>query len=83
MFVFAAQSGLAQAQSTPPDQIQEDWQVVIGVPDPAGAGPQISTYMSPVSDGSTSNFIFDLNYQDYPSFTPGGSRPKSGPAIHC
>jgi hypothetical protein len=58
--------------STPPDQIQEDWQVVIGVPDPSNAGPQISTYLSPVSDGSTPFFIFDLNYQDSPTFTAGG-----------
>jgi hypothetical protein len=58
--------------SPPPDQIEEDWQVVIGTPDPVGAGPQISTYMSPVADGSTPFFVFDMNYCDNPSFSPGG-----------
>jgi len=55
-----------------PDQIEEDWQVVIGVPDVTGAGPQISTGMSPVADDSTPSFVFDLNYRDSPSFSPGG-----------
>lgn len=63
----------AQGQtSPPPDQVQEDWQVVIGTPDPVGAGPQISTAMSPVSDGSSPFFVFDLNYQDSPNFVAGG-----------
>jgi hypothetical protein len=63
----------AYAQTTTsPDQIQEDWQVVIGVPDPSNAGPQISTYLSPVSDGSKPFFVFDLNYQDSPTFAAGG-----------
>jgi hypothetical protein len=58
--------------STPPDQIQEDWQVVIGTPDTTGAGPQISTALSPVSDGSTPFFVFNLNYREAPTFSPGG-----------
>jgi hypothetical protein len=68
-----ASMSIALAQTSPaPDQIQEDWQVVIGTPDPVGAGPQISTSMSPVPDGSTPFFVFDLNYQDSPTFVPGG-----------
>jgi hypothetical protein len=63
----------ARAQSNPPpDSIEEDWKVVIGTPDPVGAGPQISTSMSPVTDGSSPFSVFDLNYQDSPTFVPGG-----------
>ena len=62
----------AWAQTTQPDQIEEDWQIVIGTPDATGAGPQMSTAMSPVSDGSTPFFVFDLNYRDSPTFQPGG-----------
>src|SRR5215210_2681070 len=63
----------AFAQSAPqPDRVEEDWEVVVGNPDPVGVGPQMSTSMSPVSDGSISCFVFDLNYRDYPSFLPGG-----------
>jgi hypothetical protein len=65
--------GDARAQSsTPPDQIQEDWQIVIGTPDTTGAGPQISAALSPVSDGSQPFFIFNLNYRETPTFSPGG-----------
>src|SRR5689334_15934077 len=62
----------ARAQTTPPDQVQEDWQIVIGTPDPTGAGPQLSTMLSPVSDGSQPFFIFNLNYRESPTFSPGG-----------
>ena len=72
MLALGLLAGGASCTRPRPDQIQEDWQVVIGVPDPAGAGPQISTAMSPVTDGSTPSFVFDLNYQDSPSFIPGG-----------
>jgi hypothetical protein len=72
----ASMSG-AHAQSPPPDQIQEDWQVVIGTPDPAGAGPQISTSVSPVMDGSAPFFVFDLNYQDSPTFVAGGMQVQT------
>src|SRR4051812_42324030 len=69
---------LALGQTTPPpDQVQEDWQLVIGTPDPTGAGPQISTSMSPVQDGSTPFFVFDLNYQDSPTFVAGGMQVQT------
>src|SRR5947209_2443231 len=70
---LAALSSKAQAQASPlPDQIQEDWQLVIGTPDPTGAGPQLSTALSPVTDGSTPFFVFNLNYRETPTFAPGG-----------
>jgi hypothetical protein len=62
----------ARAQTTLPDQVQEDWQIVIDTPDPTGAGPQLSTMLCPVSDLSQPFFIFNLNYQESPSFSPGG-----------
>lgn len=66
----------ARAATPPPDQVEEDWQVVLATPDPVGAGPQISTAMSPVSDGSTPSFVFDLNYRDSPSFQAGGMQAQ-------
>jgi hypothetical protein len=54
------------------DQVEEDWQVVIASPDVEGIGPQITTCMSPVADGSTPFVAFDLNYREYPTFRPGG-----------
>jgi hypothetical protein len=63
---------LAQSGTIVPDQIQEDWQLVVGTPDVTGVGPQITTSMSPVSDDSTPFVAFDLNYREYPTFEPGG-----------
>lgn len=70
-------AAVAQSTSTPsinsiPDAVEEDWQLTIGIPDPIGVGPQITTCMSPVSDGSEAFVAFDMNYKEYPSFWPGG-----------
>jgi hypothetical protein len=54
------------------DQVQEDWEVVIGNPNPTEGGPQIATGMSPVSDDSSPSFVLNLNYRDFPSFDAGG-----------
>lgn len=76
MLVLIASGGEVAPQTTPsasPDQIEEDWKVVIGDPDPAGAGPQISVGMCPTADDSTPSFYFNLNYRDSPSaFQAGG-----------
>src|SRR6516225_2505779 len=75
---LAGSIGLGQTSSSsgPPDQVEEDWQLVIASPDPDESGPQITTCMSPVSDGSTPFVAFDLNYIDYPPFSPGGLEVK-------
>jgi hypothetical protein len=54
------------------DRVEEDWQLVVEQPDIEAVGPQITTAMSPVADGSTPFVAFDLNYSEYPSFQPGG-----------
>jgi hypothetical protein len=73
--------GRGQTSSNPIDQVEEDWVLVIATPNSFEVGPQITTCMSPVSDGSTPFVAFDLNYQDYPSFVAGGLQAKvySGP----
>jgi hypothetical protein len=78
MLALAGSIGLGQTSSTsnPPDQVEEDWQVVIASPNPDESGPQLTTCMSPASDGSTPFVAFDLNYRDYPSFQPGGLQAK-------
>lgn len=56
-----------------PDRIEEDWQLVIANPDPTSAGPQMTTTMSPTGDLTSAPFVaFDMNYREYPDFTPGG-----------
>jgi hypothetical protein len=75
-FALAGSIGLGQTPSPPPDKVEEDWQIVIASPNPNEVGPQITTCMSPVSDGSTPFAAFDLNYRDYPSFQAGGLQVK-------
>jgi hypothetical protein len=69
---LASPIGLGQTSSNPIDQVEEDWVLVIGSPNADEVGPQITTCMSPVSDGSTPFFAFDMNYRDYPSYRAGG-----------
>jgi hypothetical protein len=66
--------GVVSAQvPAAPDMIQEDWQLVIGVPDPVAVGPQITTVMSPDATDKTAPFAaFDMNYLEYPAFFAGG-----------
>jgi hypothetical protein len=75
---LASSIGLGQTPSSSglPDKVEEDWQLVIASPDPDCTGPQITTCMSPVADGSTPFVAFDLNYRDYPSFQSGGMEVK-------
>ena len=69
-------AGLCQTSSATIDRIEEDWKLVIASPNPDEVGPQITTCMSPVSDGSTSFVAFNLNYRDQPSFQAGGLQAK-------
>lgn len=64
----------AQAQTSSPvtDRVEEDWELVISNPDTVGAGPQITTCMSPLDDDSSAFVAFNLNYRLLPSFVPGG-----------
>jgi hypothetical protein len=75
-FSLVCSIGLGQTPPNPPDQVEEDWQLVIGSPNSLEIGPQITTCMSPVSDGSTPFVAFDLNYIDYPAFQAGGLQIK-------
>jgi hypothetical protein len=76
-FALVGSIGMGQtSSSTTPDQVEEDWQIVVTSPNSVEVGPQITTCMSPVSDGSTSFVAFDLNYRDYPSFQAGGMQAK-------
>lgn len=68
----AAQAQDASPTSQTPDEIQEDWQLVVGSADVTGVGPQITTVMSPTANLSDPFVAYDMNYREYPSFQPGG-----------
>jgi hypothetical protein len=81
LLVAGGSIALAQSPSPLPDQVEEDWQVVIADPDPLAVGPQVTTIMSPNSDPTAAFFTFYLNYRDDPSWTPGGLQVKAYDAI--
>jgi hypothetical protein len=62
----------AQAPAPIVDQVQEDWTLVVATPDQSAVGPQITTCLSPVSDGSSAFVAFDMNYREFPRFAAGG-----------
>src|SRR4051812_3997559 len=77
MLAVGGSFALAQSASSPPDQVEEDWQVVIAEPDSLAVGPQVTTIMSPNSDPTAAFVTFYLNYRDYPMWLPGGLQIKA------
>jgi len=52
--------------------VEEDWQLVLGQPDPNTVGPQVATTMSPLGDITSTFFTFEINHRSAPYWTPGG-----------
>ncbi|MEO6807839.1 MAG: hypothetical protein ABI353_01820 [Isosphaeraceae bacterium] len=72
VMALSPMAGVARAQSPIIDRVEEDWELVIEQPDTVGAGPQITTTMSPQGDNSLSCVAFNLNYRGTPTFQAGG-----------
>jgi hypothetical protein len=53
-------------------KVEEDWEVVLGVPDQLVCGPQIITAMSPYNDIERTYFTLEINHRSIPYWTPGG-----------
>ena len=72
--VVAALPGTQSADASPPVvRIEEDWEVVIGVPDPDADSPQVIAVISPQEDlDSTTYAVFELNHSTLPDFEGGG-----------
>ena len=68
--ITPAQAQFAVSPAT--QQIQEDWKLVVANGSPINDGPQIMTYMSPVSDSSNPYAWFMLNVRDVPNPFAGG-----------
>ncbi|MBX6314915.1 MAG: hypothetical protein IRY99_18660 [Isosphaeraceae bacterium] len=71
-------AGTTWAQVSAPviDRVEEDWELTIAEPDVAGAGPQITTTMSPAGDNAICFVAFNLNYRDSP-FQAGGLQTQA------
>jgi hypothetical protein len=62
----------AAAQAPTIVRVEEDWELVVGIPDPDRDAPQITTVISPQGDCSGVYAAVDVNHQSLPEFSPGG-----------
>ncbi len=60
------------AQSPDVVRVEEDWELVIGVPSPDADAPQVACLISPVGNVDAQYATFIVNHHDVPSFTAGG-----------
>jgi hypothetical protein len=63
-------AGLATAQDIV--RVEEDWELVLGQPDPNLCGPQVVTAMSPLANLDTTHFTLEVNHRSVPYWTAGG-----------
>ena len=70
--VLATLAGSLWAQTPSVLRIEEDWELVIGTPEPSNNAPQVTTLFSPVGSVESVYSTFTLNHHDVPNFTPGG-----------
>lgn len=52
--------------------VQEDWELVVGDPDPVSNAPQVTCVISPVGHVDSLHAAFELNHQTEPAYEAGG-----------
>jgi hypothetical protein len=66
-------ASLASAQTLPTIvRVEQDWELVVGTPDPDNDAPQIVCVISPLGDVNSWYAAFELNQRSQPCFSPGG-----------
>jgi len=53
-------------------RVDEDWELLVGHPEPTTAAPQVTAVMSPTGNLNSWHVAFELNHQTLPSYEPGG-----------
>jgi hypothetical protein len=72
LFIVAASPTIALAQSTAIDRVEEDWELVIGEPDPNVEAPQVINILSPNGTTYGNYFLLELNHGTQPEYILGG-----------
>lgn len=57
--------------------VEEDWEMVLGEPDPNKSAPQILTWMSPTQTLQDQHFGIDFNLIQRPDFSSGGFQTRA------
>ncbi|MDD4787755.1 MAG: hypothetical protein PHO07_11310 [Pirellulales bacterium] len=53
-------------------RVEEDWELVVGEPDPNLVAPQLTCALSPTQTLDGLYLLFDVNHQNHPDFVAGG-----------
>lgn len=72
LFIAVTSPTFALAQSTAIDRIEEDWELVIGEPDPNVEAPQVINILSPNGTTLGNYFLLELNHGTQPEYILGG-----------
>ena len=71
--LLVALSDVGWGQSEPTIvRVEEDWEMVVGEPDPDTDSPQVTCVISACGDVESVHAVFELNQQSLPIFSPGG-----------
>lgn len=62
----------AQAPAAAVFSVQEDWELVVGDPDPNSNAPQVTCVISPVGHVDSLHAAFEINHQTEPAYEAGG-----------
>lgn len=76
LWVAFATPGLGQANPQIVG-VEEDWELVVGEPDPEKSSPQILTWMSPTQSLDEQHFGVDFNLIQRPDFSSGGFQVRA------
>jgi hypothetical protein len=68
--VLLSWTAVASAQTIV--RVEEDWELVVGTPDPDTDAPQVTCAISPLGHVAWWHAALELNSQSLPLFTPGG-----------
>jgi hypothetical protein len=53
-------------------RVEQDWELVVGTPDPASDGPQVTCVTSPVGNVESLHATLEVNVQTLGCYAPGG-----------
>jgi hypothetical protein len=68
---FASSAAIAEGTTTIL-RVEEDWELVIGTPNPNSVSPQITCVFAPTGNFNSLSGVFELNHQSQPKFAVGG-----------
>jgi len=72
------------ADPVPPyDRIEEDWELIVGEPDPDSHAPQLLNVISPTGDHAGKYGILELNHSTQPEYFEGGLQMQLWSGDEC